>query len=291
MIGKVQKHELGFYEIKDKPTVEELQDYYANKYYQEASSSCYEFNYSKDELEYFRARYERYHSVAKKIRKTGEGSFLDVGCGEGFGLSYFKEQGYIVKGLDFSSSGVLSQNPDCLSELVTGDLFELLKIEIESKNTYDIINLKNVLEHVIDPIDLLNALHNTLSLDGVIILTVPNDFSIIQKEAIRRKHIDKEFWISPPDHLSYFEKNSLVKICKTTGFNVCDLLGDFPIDWYLYHQGSNYIKDKSVGKNAHNARIDLECLLTKQNMDDVLNLWRSLGQVGMGRDLTIFLTK
>ena len=292
MIGKVQKHELGFYEIKDKPTVEELQDYYANKYYQEASSSSYEFNYSKDELEYFRARDERYHSVAKKIRKTGEGSFLDVGCGEGFGLSYFKEQGYIVKGLDFSSSGVLSQNPDCLSELVTGDLFELLKIEIESKNTYDIIYLQNVLEHVINPIGLLNDLHNILSLDGVIILTVPNDFSIIQKEAIRRKHIDKEFWISAPDHLSYFEKNSLVKICKTTEFNVCDLLGDFPIDWYLYHQGSNYIKNKSVGKNAHNARIELECLPTKQNMDDVLNLWHSLGGgVGMGRDLTRILTK
>ena len=212
MIGNVQKHELGFYEIKDKPTAEELQDYYANKHYQEASSSSYEINYSKDELKYFRVRNERYHSVAKKIRKTEEGSFLDDGCGEGFGLSYFKEQGYIVKGLDFSSSGVSSQIPDCLSELVTGDLFELLKIEIESKNTYDIIYLQNVLEHVINPIGLLNDLHNSLSLDGVIILTVPNDFSIIQKEAIRRKHIDKEFWVSAPDHLSYFEKNSLVDI-------------------------------------------------------------------------------
>ncbi len=176
MIDKIQKHELGFYEIKDKPTVQELQDYYANKYYQEVSSNSYEINYSKDELKYFRVRNERYHSVAKKIRKTEEGSFLDVGCGEGFGLSYFKELGYIVKGLDFSSRGVSSQNPDCLNELVTGDLFELLKIEIESKNTYDIIYLQNVLEHVINPIGLLNDLHNILSLDGVIILTVPNDF-------------------------------------------------------------------------------------------------------------------
>jgi 2-polyprenyl-3-methyl-5-hydroxy-6-metoxy-1,4-benzoquinol methylase len=291
MINKLQKHELGFYEIKDKPTVKELQDYYANKYYQEVSSSGYEFNYSKDELEYFRVKNERYYSIAKKIRKIENGSFLDVGCGEGYGLSYFKEQGYIVKGLDFSSSGVSSKNPNCLNELVVGNLFELLKIEIESENTYDIIYLQNVLEHVIDPVDLLRNLHNILSLDGVIILTVPNDFSIIQKEAIRRKHIDREFWIATPDHLSYFEKDSLVNICKATGFNVCDLLGDFPIDLYLYHQGSNYIKDKSAGKSAHNARIELECLLAKQNMDDVLNLWRSMGQVGMGRDLTIFLTK
>ena len=293
MINKLQKHELGFYEVKDKPTLEELQDYYANKYYQESSSTSYAPNYSKDELEYFRVRNERYYSVAQKIRKTKviAGSFLDVGCGEGYGLSYFKEQGYIVKGLDFSSSGVLSQNPDCLNELVTGDLFKLLKFEIKSKNTYDIIYLQNVLEHVINPIDLLCDLHSILSLDGVIVLTVPNDFSVVQEEAMKRKHIDKEFWIGLPDHLSYFEKNSLVNICKATGFNVCDLLGDFPIDWYLYHKGSNYIKDKSLGKSAHNARIELECLLAKENMNDVLSLWRSLAQVGMGRDLTIFLTK
>jgi len=166
-----------------------------------------------------------------------------------------------------------------------------LKSEIESKNSYDIIYLQNVLEHVINPIDLLNDLQNILSISGVLVITVPNDFSVVQKEAIRRNHIDNEFWIGFPDHLSYFEKNSLIEICKATGYNFCDLLGDFPIDWFLYHKGSNYIKDKSVGKSAHNSRVQLECLLAKQNMDDVIGLWRSLAKVGMGRNLTIFINK
>ena len=74
-------------------------------------------------------------------------------------------------------------------------------------NIYDIIYLQNVLEHVISPIDLLRDLHSILSMNGVIVLTVPNDFSVIQKEAIRRNHIDNEFWIGFPDHLSYFDKN------------------------------------------------------------------------------------
>ena len=291
MIDKLQKHKLGYYEIKKKPTLAELQDYYAKKYYQESSSKSYKLNYTKDEIEYFRIRNERYYLAAKNIRKIDKGNYLDVGCGEGFGLKFFKERGYKVKGLDFSSSGVSKQNPDCLDDLVTGDLFDLLRIEIESKNTFDIICLNNVLEHVIDPIDLLNALHRIIASNGVLIITVPNDFSIIQKEALRRGHIDKDFWVALPDHLSYFDKNSLVKICNETGFTVRDLLGDFPIDWYLYHQGSNFIKDKSLGKNAHNARIQLECLISSQSVDDMLNFWRSMATIGSGRNLTIFLTK
>ena len=63
------------------------------------------------------------------------------------------------------------------------------------------------------------------------------------------------------------------------------------LNWYLYHKGSNYVKNKSTGKDAHNARVELECLLDKQDIGSVLNLWRSLGQVGIGRDITVFLTK
>ena len=291
MINKLQKHKLGFYELIDKPTKEYLQDYYANKYYQESLSSTYQLNYSDDELECIKVKNERFYSVVKNIRKEEGGSFLDVGCGEGHGLNFFKNKGYKVKGLDFSSNGVLSQNPNCINELFTGDLFKLIKSEIESKNIYDIIYLQNVLEHVINPIDLLRDLHSILSMNGVIVLTVPNDFSVVQKEAIRRNHIDKEFWIGLPDHLSYFEKNSLIEICKATKFNVCDLLGDFPVDLFLYHKGSNYIKNKTAGKAAHNARIQLECLLAKQNMNDEVDFWRSLAKVGMGRNLTIFINK
>ena len=291
MIDKLQKHKLGYYEIKKKPTPAELQDYYAKKYYQDSSSKSYKLNYTQDEIEYFRIRNERYYLVVKNIRKIDKGNYLDVGCGEGFGLKFFKERGYKVKGFDFSSRGVSKQNPDCLDDLVTGDIFDLLKVEIESKNTFDIICLNNVLEHVINPLDLLNALHKIIALNGVIVITVPNDFSIIQKEALRRGHIHKNFWVTLPDHLSYFDKNSLTKLCKEADFNVRDLLGDFPIDWYLYHQGSNFIKDRSLGKDAHKARIELECLISRQKHLGMLNFWRSMAAIGSGRNLTIFLTK
>ena len=55
MDERLKQHPLGFWEIAKKPTSEELQKYYANKYYQEANGS-YELEYTQDELNYFKAK-------------------------------------------------------------------------------------------------------------------------------------------------------------------------------------------------------------------------------------------
>lgn len=293
MDSRLQLHPLGFYEIADKPTVDELQRYYAEKYYQGAKGS-YAHEYTQDELKYFRCRLEQRFAALKAVHfqanNFGEGCFLDVGCGEGYAMSYFREQGYTIKGFDFSSAGVESKNPGCLDALICGDLFDLLQSEISSGTRHDVVWLQNVLEHVLDPVDLMKTLRNLVSPEGVAVITVPNDCSTIQKEAIERGHIDRPFWVMPPDHLSYFDNRSLSNIACETGWRVVDLLGDFPIDWYLYHLGSNYVMDSSVGKNAHLARVQLEVLFAEKPVKDVLELWRAVAKIGSGRNLTIFIT-
>jgi 2-polyprenyl-3-methyl-5-hydroxy-6-metoxy-1,4-benzoquinol methylase len=290
---RLKQHPLGFYEIAEKPTVKELQEYYAEKYYQDAKGS-YEHEYTQDELKYFRSRLVQHHAALKAVQSqasiSGGGRFLDVGCGEGFAMAYFREQGYDIKGLDFSSAGVESKNPQCLDVLITGDLFELLQSEISSGKRYDIVWLQNVLEHVLDPVDLMKTLRNLIAPDGVAVITVPNDCSSTQKEALVRGHIDQPFWVVPPDHLSYFSNASLNNIARETGWEVADLLGDFPIDWYLYHPGSNYVMNPLAGKNAHWARVQLENLFAEKPVEDVLGLWRAMAKVGSGRDLTGFIT-
>jgi len=109
-----------------------LQKYYANKYYQEANGS-YELEYTQDELNYFKAKLEQRMAVLKKCLPASNGEIkrmLDVGCGEGYALAFFREQGWIVKGIDFSSAGVDSKNPACGDVLETGDVFDLLNAEI-----------------------------------------------------------------------------------------------------------------------------------------------------------------
>lgn len=289
MDKRIKKHPLGYWEIAAKPTSTELQKYYADKYYQEATGS-YEIEYSPEELSYFRAKLEQRYAVLRRFM-TGErtGAMLDVGCGEGYALAFFREHGWTVKGLDFSSAGVGTKNPDCMDALETGDVFKLLETEIEAGATYDVVWLQNVLEHVIDPLNLLASLRKLVSPGGLTVVTVPNDCSIIQLGAIEHGHIADAFWIAPPDHLSYFDHSSLANVANETGWECVEMLGDFPVDWFLFHPGSNYVRDKSVGKAAHKARVQIENIIHKQPIEDVIGFWSAAAKLGVGRDITAFL--
>jgi len=290
MDSRLRKHPLGYWEIENKPTAEELQKYYADKYYQEGKGS-YELEYSCDELSYFNAKLEQRSIVLQRYLSTtsGQPRMLDVGCGEGYALAFFKSRGWATKGLDFSSAGVASKNPSCLDVLVTGDIFALLKAEIEAGETYDVVWLQNVLEHVIDPLDLLSSLRRLVAPSGIAVVTVPNDCSITQRAALSSQHIDNAFWVAPPDHLTYFDNDSLANTANQTGWQCLELLGDFPVDWFLFHPKSNYVRDKSVGKAAHLARVQIENLIHAQPTDDVISFWSAAAKLGLGRDITAFL--
>jgi 2-polyprenyl-3-methyl-5-hydroxy-6-metoxy-1,4-benzoquinol methylase len=288
--ARLKQHSLGFWEISNKPTPEELQKYYADKYYQEGMGS-YDIEYSSDELTYFRSKLEQRMAIIQHLFSSNGTfkNFLDVGCGEGYALSFFREQGWNVKGFDFSSAGVKSKNPSCLDILETGDIFALLKAEIASGQTYDLVWLQNVLEHVIDPIDLLKSLRKLVSQGGSAVVTVPNDFSITQRGALAYDHIDTAFWVSPPDHLTYFDHESLRSTANETGWECQEILGDFPVDWFLFHPGSNYVRNKSMGKAAHMARVQIENLIHRQPIEDVLKFWIAAAKLGIGRDITAIL--
>ncbi len=280
------RNPIGFYEVKEKPNTQELQEYYAEKYFQEARGS-YETSYSDAELNHIRGKIRmRYEAIKSSI--PDKGTILDVGCGEGFVLADFAERGWDVKGLDFSSSGIESQNPQVSGALVSGDVFASLDKEVESQNSYDVLWLQNVLEHVIDPIDLMKTMRQLVKPDGILVVTVPNDFSEIQMKALDEGKIERPFWIAPPDHLSYFSGESLAAIGEATGWSCKSVIGDFPVDWFLYNDNSNYINYPEKGKAAHNARIELENMILAKPMENVLPFYEHLAQMGMGRDLTAF---
>jgi len=290
MDPRLRQHPLGYWEIAEKPTLSELQAYYANKYYQEGKGS-YELTYSQEELDYFR------HKLAQRLvvveshldPATGPRSLLDVGCGEGYALSFFRELGWTVRGFDFSAAGVASKNPHCQDVLVVGDVFALLDAEIKAGVVHDVVWLQNVLEHVLDPLELLQSLRSLVAPGGLAVVTVPNDCSIIQQALVAEHHIDSAFWVTPPDHLTYFDHSSLTSAAHATGWHCVELLGDFPIDWFLFHPGSNYVRDKSVGKAAHRARVQIENVIHQFPSEDVIHFWSAAAKLGVGRDMTAFL--
>jgi hypothetical protein len=65
------------------------------------------------------------------------------------------------------------------------------------------------------------------------------------------------------------------------------MISDFPVDWFLFHDGSNYITDKTQGKKAHSARISIENMLHTAPLDRVLEFYRASATLGVGRDITV----
>jgi SAM-dependent methyltransferase/RimJ/RimL family protein N-acetyltransferase len=266
-----------------------LRIYYADRYFQ-TNQGNYRSAYDPEELDYIENKLAQRAQVIYKLLTGRVGSMLDVGCGEGFAMAHFQRLGWTVAGLDYSQAGVAAMNPHCLPMLTTGDIDTLLKQIGKSDRKFDLIWLSNVLEHVLDPVDLMNQIKELLNEGGVLVTIVPNDFSPVQTQLIQQGNISEQFWITPPDHLSYFDEYSLRALGVATGYRCQHLLADFPIDWFLYHPGSNYVADRSLGPAAHRARLQLENLLANKPIHQINEFYEVMAGLGLGRQLTAFFS-
>lgn len=286
----VKMNPWGFYELENKPTPDELADYYANKYYQDCPSKTYAKTYSELELRVIQSRIaSRYAALEERVETTGFTRFLDVGCGEGFSLPFFAQKGFDVYGMDFSASGVMQQNPEFVDSVKVGNLFESLATAVEQNLRFDVVWLQNVLEHVLDPVDLMSQLKTLVSDNGVLVLTAPNDFSVTQVHAKQTGDVEHDYWLAIPDHISYFNCETLLAFVRQMGWQVLDQLADFPIDWFLFNSAANYIKKPQHGPAAHKARLEIEELIAQSSLQKVNQFYRALSAVGMGRNTVLIL--
>ncbi|MFN3826422.1 MAG: class I SAM-dependent methyltransferase [Micavibrio sp.] len=283
----------GIVSVDPLPTPQELSAYYEEKYYQESDGkkSTYDSTYTPDELAYKRLESQMSLQGMLENLSTEKSSptILDLGCGEGFLVKEAADMDYAVTGVDFSSFGVEKWNPDILGLCQFGDIYRFLDSCIKGGKKFDVCILRNVLEHVIDPSELLQKIRKILSVDGIALITVPNDYSALQALAMKKGYIDREFWFAPPDHLYYFNTKNITPFIEQNNFTVKDMFSSFPIDFFLFHRGSNYIADRENGKEAHFARITIDLLLAEQGMKKFLSLYRSMADCGIGRDFTVVI--
>lgn len=280
--NEVYKNEFGFYSLKKIPSTEERESYYKNVYYQK-NSDAYSTNYSEEELSFFRAKLEQKFLL---ISEHGGGhSFLDIGCGEGFALSFFQEKGFTVLGLDYSSAGITNHNINILNNVIIGDIYDNIKNLIAQSKHFDIINMDNLLEHVIDPKLLLEQIYQLLNENGLLIIKVPNDYSMLHQYFIEKQIVTKPHWVCPLDHISYFNKEGLIKICNVTGFINVDILGNYMTEFFILNPNTNYMENKSAGKSCHFARVAQENIFHKISPEKTIELYRILGNMGLGREI------
>jgi SAM-dependent methyltransferase len=278
--------ESGYYQVQPKPEPETLAAYYRDKYYgAKDGRTQYAHNYTAEELEH-----KRLSAVeAERVFGGGAGRLLEVGVGEGFTLSHFDKQGWDVRGLDFTDDGLRAFFPGLLDRLSVGDAFELLDGVIARGEQFDLVICNNVVEHVLDPEGLLRRLRRIVAPGGLLRLAAPNDGSWLHQEIVERGLADPAFWVAIPDHLSYFDTDTLPQVLEGNGWTVVDLLGEFPIDLFLLNADTAYTRERSKGRNCHFARIAFETGLWKRRgIDAVIAFRRGCAQGGVGRNLVAY---
>ncbi|MBI5694780.1 MAG: class I SAM-dependent methyltransferase [Nitrospirae bacterium] len=282
-------HPLGFWQVDPMPTEKELEKYYREAYFQVCERGAYSPDYTADELESFANTARVTEHIRNSLYGNARGGFLDVGCGEGYFAAYMHELGWDLDLVDFSSWAIENHHPSLLGYFRQGNIYDLLRDSVSSGNTYGLINVANVLEHVRDPLGLLDLIRGLMDRGSLLRVRVPNDYSGFQAFLLKKGFLDGETWFAPPDHLNYFTCSSLEKTLADCGFETVRVLVDFPVETYLVNQFSNYWADRSRGKQAHYSRIMIENFLVNQDMDSYIDYMAAAARCGFGRDTTAFV--
>lgn len=291
MLDQVKRNVYGYYELTVKPDQNKLKEYYKEKYYQE-NRSAYKEIYTELDMLQINNQLEKNYFLLKSYLPIRQGmNFLDIGCGEGWALNFFKKKGFNILGLDYSSEGINKHNPDLLDYFICGDIFDNLDNITNHKQKYDIIWLDNVLEHVLDPELLLKQIYSILEENGVIVIEVPNDFSIVQIDLYNKGYVKEPYWVAIPDHISYFNKEGLAKLCNSVGFSVKDSFASLPIDLFIYNESTNYIKKPNLGSECYKSIVEIEDLLLRESPQKLIELSKLLLEIGIGRSITCFCLK
>lgn len=278
----------GYLRVDPLPSSAELSAYYSSDYYQNPHGT-YASEYTLDEIEHKAIRNQfLFRVLTDQVSHSKNFTFLDIGCGEGFLLATFAKNGWNVLGLDFSSYGVEKFNSSLLKNLIVGDIYDSIESLIEDKKKFDCINLGNVLEHVVSPVLLLERIRNLMSENSSLLITVPNDFSKLQEFLQNHNLIEKQYWIAVPDHLNYFNHISLSETVRNSKLIPMEVFADFPIEWFLANDRSNYSRDPSAGKAAHFSRVLLDSLITSgENFKAIKDFWSAMAGIGHGRTVSV----
>jgi len=132
---------------------------------------------------------------------------MDIGCGRANLLKAFSRKGCQCFGVERSDF------PDDPSlENITIYKQDFLDIPVEN-NSFDIVVIWHVLEHLTDPVATLKKVQQILKPDGSLVVTVPNFGSLQSK--LFGKHW---FHLDLPRHTYHFTRQSLLPVLDKFGF-------------------------------------------------------------------------
>jgi len=188
----------------------DLKGVYLNNYYRSNNSKELGYdNYLAEQLNIEKTSSKRLDIIEKIIRP---GKLLDVGCAYGFFMRVANGRGWQSIGVELSEKAADYAKNSLGLNVLCGDI-ETVSL---SNNSFNLITLWDVIEHLSKPRSVLEKLHDILVDGGLLALTTPDIESLPAKLTGQR-------WLgfkSSAEHLWYFSKQTITRLLEKTGFKV-----------------------------------------------------------------------
>lgn len=166
-------------------------------------------------------------------------SILDIGSAKGIYLEYFKRkfpEAYLA---------AIEPMPYCQKHLIESIGANLLSDDAESnwqinvKDRFDLIIMRMVLEHLLNPLSALKKVSFALSKQGLFYLSVPNMLNPKMKGSL------ENYWFRAP-HTYYFSRETLLALIANVGLEPVILHDSTSEMWGIFKKGNFYFKPQSV---------------------------------------------
>lgn len=156
----------------------------------------------------------RYLWAADECRSIPDSEVADVACANGYGTLILSKSSKSVHGFDRSAE-YISRAPKAENlEYVVCDLDSFSPEGYEDR--FDLITCFETVEHVKKPDSLVKLLHGMLKPGGTLLISFPN--SVYEKT--------DEYGLNKDEyHLHVFEKEEMLNLLRSTGFEIADVLG------------------------------------------------------------------
>jgi 2-polyprenyl-3-methyl-5-hydroxy-6-metoxy-1,4-benzoquinol methylase len=192
----------------------------------------------------FHSEYNKYlaqYKVESCLENIRGNSLLDLACGDGMMTEMFAKKVDHVVGVDANGNHLA----EARKRLPSANFYESLVEELDLSEKFDTVTMLDLLEHVVDPIKLLQKAASFLNDEGVLIVHVPNAHAINRRLAVLMGTLENCEELSPFDlqiaghRRSYSMKTFCIDIknagltIKSTGGIFYKMLSTAQMDWFL----------------------------------------------------------
>lgn len=208
----IENKTYGYLETIPKPSLDKLPEYYQTEDY---------ISHTDSKRNLFEKVYHsiREISLKRKLKlinsfKTEQKTLLDFGCGTGDFLNTAQNNNWIVSGIEPNKEARLIANSKTNQSVFDSNYINNLK-----KESFDVITLWHVLEHIPNLEAQIAQLKALLKPSGVLIIAVPNYKSY-------DSNYYKQFWaaLDVPRHLWHFNQKSVSKLFAKINMSVVKTL-------------------------------------------------------------------